>query len=263
MTPVPKIPLFGYAFTAFPHVKAVAADILEWAAQPPAGLRETVTTPNAFLVVTGNEKRHRELKSYLSESRWTLADGAPIVLTAKMKGHQLTRLTGSDLFPLLWKGAREKDIPVSLVAASETLARHVQEDYARAYTQVPLFFNENDEAYIKTFAQKVADQVQAQETPLIFLGVKFPKQEKLGRAIQQTLTKRGYKGNTVILLLGASYEFYFGLKKRAPAVWQKWGLEWLYRFGQEPRRLFKRYTVDNFRFAVLMLRELLKGKGGT
>jgi len=63
-----------------------------------------------------------------------------------------------------------------------------------------------------------------------------------------------------LLLLGASYEFYYGLQHRAPVFWQKTGLEWLYRLIREPRRLLKRYTVGNFRFLLIALRDLFDRK---
>ncbi len=63
-----------------------------------------------------------------------------------------------------------------------------------------------------------------------------------------------------VLLLGASFEFYFGIKSRAPGWMQRNGLEWLHRFASEPRRMWKRYTVDNFRFAWMSLKELLSAR---
>ncbi len=64
----------------------------------------------------------------------------------------------------------------------------------------------------------------------------------------------------LFLLMGASFEFYLGLKKRAPVIWQKAGLEWFYRFTQEPHRLFKRFFIDDLQFFPIVAREFLKGK---
>ena len=52
----------------------------------------------------------------------------------------------------------------------------------------------------------------------------------------------------VYLALGATIDFEAGLVKRAPVIWQKMYLEWFYRFLQEPRRLFKRYFIDDPKF---------------
>ena len=53
---------------------------------------------------------------------------------------------------------------------------------------------------------------------------------------------------TVSNLVGGSFDVVAGVTKRAPAIWQKLGMEWFYRFIQEPRRLWKRYVVGNAQF---------------
>lgn len=58
--------------------------------------------------------------------------------------------------------------------------------------------------------------------------------------------------------VGGSFDVVAGLVKRAPAAWQRMGLEWLYRVKQEPRRLWKRYLVTNTLFAKLLILEKFK-----
>ena len=58
--------------------------------------------------------------------------------------------------------------------------------------------------------------------------------------------------------VGGSFDVVAGKTKRAPATWQKLGLEWLYRVLQEPRRLWRRYLVTNVKFGGLVLRELVR-----
>ena len=58
-----------------------------------------------------------------------------------------------------------------------------------------------------------------------------------------------------MLLLGASPDFTLGLTRRAPEWMQRYGLEWIYRLGLEPRRLAKRYLVDDVAFLPLVWRE--------
>ncbi len=56
--------------------------------------------------------------------------------------------------------------------------------------------------------------------------------------------------------LGASLDFYVGRVRRAPVWMQRTGLEWLYRLVQEPRRLAKRYLVDDVAFLAILARSL-------
>jgi len=123
---------------------------------------------------------------------------------------------------------------------------------------VPGMFAKDDDTYIEQFADKVSDGIISNRSRFIFLGLGFPKQEILGKRIAELLGEKEYNGRVLFMLLGASFEFYFGMKKRAPAFIQKSGLEWLYRFAKEPGRLWKRYTVDNVRFLRLVLKEIGK-----
>ena len=58
--------------------------------------------------------------------------------------------------------------------------------------------------------------------------------------------------------VGGSFDVFAGKVERAPAGWQRVGLEWLYRLVQEPRRLFRRYLVTNTLFCLMVLRELFR-----
>ena len=61
----------------------------------------------------------------------------------------------------------------------------------------------------------------------------------------------------LFMALGATIDFEAGVKKRAPRIWQRMCLEWLYRFIQEPKRLFKRYFVEDLKFFGLFAKQLL------
>jgi len=59
-------------------------------------------------------------------------------------------------------------------------------------------------------------------------------------------------------LLGASFEFYLGTKKRAPMFYQKMGIEFVHRVITEPRRMVKRYLIDDLAFIPIAIREMRK-----
>ena len=93
-------------------------------------------------------------------------------------------------------------------------------------------------------------QINASGAELVFVGLGCPKQE-IWMAAQ-----RG-KINAVMLGVGAAFDYHAGTLRRAPHWMQRSGLEWLYRFGQEPRRLWRRYLVTNTIFVIGMVRQLL------
>ena len=61
----------------------------------------------------------------------------------------------------------------------------------------------------------------------------------------------------LFMALGATIDFEAGTLKRAPKIWQKIGMEWLYRVLKEPKRLFKRYFIDDMQFFYYFVLQLL------
>lgn len=88
---------------------------------------------------------------------------------------------------------------------------------------------------------------------VVFVGLGCPKQEKWMAAHRDSI-------NAVLIGVGAAFDFHSGMKNRAPMWWQRHGLEWLYRLGSEPRRLFRRYLVTNTLFVVGFARQLIEAK---
>ncbi|MBS1584156.1 MAG: WecB/TagA/CpsF family glycosyltransferase [Bacteroidetes bacterium] len=255
-----KITLFGFDLTSAASVDDIAADAIKHYGSGSIGDIAFLITPNASTVVYYNEPKHLDLKEHYAHSAYILPDGMPLVWLSRSKAKQplRARLTGSDLFPTMWRHIKDLNIPVTMVLANETLAARYRDDYSNCVILVPSFFDAGDEAYIQAFAAKVAEAVTQNNSRFLFLGLNFPKQERLGIQIALSLKEKKFKGPLLILLLGASFEFYFGLKKRAPAIFRKTGMEWFYRFMSEPGRLWKRYTVDNIRFIALAIKEILK-----
>jgi N-acetylglucosaminyldiphosphoundecaprenol N-acetyl-beta-D-mannosaminyltransferase len=92
--------------------------------------------------------------------------------------------------------------------------------------------------------------VNASGVEILFVGLGCPKQERWMAA------HRG-KIQAVMLGVGAAFDFHSGAKRQAPLWMQRSGLEWLFRFSQEPTRLWRRYLVQNPRFVILILMRLL------
>lgn len=95
----------------------------------------------------------------------------------------------------------------------------------------------------------VAKKIDKRSFDYIWIGIGTPKQDFLAQ--QLSVTNSG----VYILCIGAALEFLAGTKAEAPIFLQNLGMEWLFRFAQEPRRLFRRYFIDSWGFISLMLRE--------
>ena len=152
---------------------------------------------------------------------------------------------------------------VMVVAPSEKVGELLQKELPSLVCYVPPFFDENDPAAVlrvvkearllwKTIGRNLSFWAFLPQTELHRTGhdgADIPWSEEVqNRPDTQTSAAQVMQQPPLFLLLGASYEFYLDLKKRAPAFWQKIGMEWFYRFTQEPGRLFKRYFIDDIRF---------------
>lgn len=84
------------------------------------------------------------------------------------------------------------------------------------------------------------DLLRQRQPAVVVLGMGMPHQEQLAQWLKSRLSH-----GCLIVCAGALIDFMAGRIRRAPPAWQRTGLEWLWRLGQEPRRLFKRYVIGN------------------
>ena len=141
---------------------------------------------------------------------------------------------------------------------------------------VPPFFDVENKTELENVINGCIPLFDKFKPEYVFLGIRFPKQNHIALGLidhvrknwslqpaplnaemntDQSIKPIQHSTMPLFLLLGASYEFYLNLKKRAPSFWQKVGMEWFYRFTQEPGRLFKRYFVDDLKFFPIVWRE--------
>lgn len=91
----------------------------------------------------------------------------------------------------------------------------------------------------------VVDRIRTSRADLVFVGISTPKQEKWMDAHIESLP------GTIMIGVGAAFDFHAGKVKQAPAWMQKNGLEWFFRLTTEPKRLWKRYILETPRFLPL------------
>jgi len=113
---------------------------------------------------------------------------------------------------------------------------------------IPDFFEMSETQKLNAIGDQMTKEIMASRINYVFIGISEPKQGALAQNVTGKLLQQGYNEPCVFFFLGASYEFYFGLKKRAPVIFQKLALEWFYRLITEPARMYKRYIFGNFVF---------------
>ncbi len=209
-----------------------------------------VVTPNVDHIVKVEEGG--EFCEAYKAADLVLADGKPLLWISKWYGTPIKqKISGSDLFPLLCKMAAEKGYKMFFLGAAEGVAQMAAERLAVRYpglrvvgTYSPPRGFEKD----KKELEKIENMIKEKEPQILIVGLGCPKQELYIWRNRERLNV------PVSLGLGASLDFEAGNIKRAPRWISELGMEWFYRFLQEPGRLFKRYFVDDLKILKLILK---------
>jgi len=193
--------------------------------------------------------RDPDLRRIVNDCALVNADGMPVVWASRLLGKPLKeRVAGIDLFEALMRRAGEKNWRVFLLGAREEVVSAVADTYRRRYPELAIagwrngYWTNEEEA-------QVAEQVRASGADLLFVAISSPKKEQfLGR----------WQGEMKIpfaMGVGGTFDVAIGRVRRAPRWMQRAGLEWFYRFLQEPRRMFRRYFIDDMAFVWLFIKE--------
>jgi len=197
-----------------------------------------------------------KLRNIVNSCSLINADGASIVWAAKKLGVPLKeRVTGCDLFQNLVGVAAEKDYKIYLFGAKEEVVTKVKSIYEEKYPSLHIvgyrngYFTEQDEPEIvKNMHDSGAD--------MMFVAFSSPKKEYWVNKYLDDIDIPFVMG------VGGSFDIVAGVTERAPIWFQKHGLEWFYRFIQEPRRMWRRYIIGNAKFVVLLYKYKFKKQLG-
>jgi N-acetylglucosaminyldiphosphoundecaprenol N-acetyl-beta-D-mannosaminyltransferase len=256
--PLPRRSLFGFDFVSDTDMAAVVDRIT--GPQPTDELLPLVVTPNVDYIVRLRETGLSDLAAPLRRARYVLPDGQPIVWTSRLTGEPLAaRLPGSTMFPIVWKRVVEDRRPVVIVASTNETALLLKREHPDAGVVVPPHFDAEDPSQLAKVVAACLTVIDQVKPEFVFVGISFPKQQRIALALVEMLRATG-QPLPLFLLLGGSFEMYLGRVPRAPRWMQAVGLEWMFRFLLEPRRLFRRYFVTDMRFLWVFLTELLRSK---
>ncbi len=200
-----------------------------------------VVTPNVDHIV--QLETSEELRAVYNNASLILTDGKPLLWIAKWYGTPIKeKISGSDLFPLLCDMAAKKGYKMFFLGAAEGIAAKAAENLAKRYkglnvvgTYSPPFGFENNEEEMN----KIKVMIRKAEPHILIVGLGCPKQEKFMYHHCKELQV------PISFGLGASLDFEAGNVKRAPKWMSNHGLEWLFRITQDPKRMIKRYLVDD------------------
>ncbi len=167
----------------------------------------------------------------------------------------MEKISGADLLPEICRKAEKEQCRIFLLgSASQQIIEKTASNLMLKFPHLKIVgmlsptigFEKKEEEN-----KRIIEEINKSKADILFVGVGAPKQEKWIHKHKDNLQVG------VALGIGAAFDFIAGNVKRAPLWMQKNGLEWLYRFLQEPTRLFKRYFIDDMYFFILLIKEVI------
>ena len=216
-----------------------------------------VFTPNVDHLI--KLQKDREFREAYDDADFKVCDGQIMMFAARFLGTPIReKISGSDFFPAFYLYHRNNpDTKIFLLGAAEGVAKKAQARINRRVgreiivgAHSPSFGFEKDEAE----CERILDIVRASGANVLAVGVGAPKQEKWIHRYKHHLPSID-----IFLAIGATIDFEAGVLERAPRWMSRLGLEWLFRISRDPKRLWRRYLVEDLPFFWLVLKQKLAG----
>lgn len=224
--------------------------IIEWVSEKHRTY--VCVAPVATLV---DAKRDEFYRSVVNGAGMVTPDGMPVVWLARMKGcHKISRTYGPDLMHEVCQHGQRAGIKHFFYGSSEDTLKKLTQELKGKYPAIkivgsyaPPFFSTVQQEHDEIIAR-----MNAANADILWVGLGSPKQDLWMH------THRALINASVIIGAGAAFDFVARVKPQAPRWMQRSGLEWLFRLGCEPQRLWKRYLVGNTLFCWYVLLDLVK-----
>jgi N-acetylglucosaminyldiphosphoundecaprenol N-acetyl-beta-D-mannosaminyltransferase len=225
----------------------------QWIAE---GLKKRVCVTPVNCVVWANQ--NPTLKSIYNNADLTLCDGVPLIWASKFLGNGILkgRVTGLDLLPQYIERCYQKGHSQYFLGAKEGVGELLQKVSESKYPGIKI-----KGVYSPPFAEefeaeeneKMIALINEAAPDILWVSLTAPKQDRwIAKHIDQLNVH-------IAIGIGGAFEVAAGTIDRAPIWMQKNGLEWLYRFYKEPKRLFRRYMIEAPQFIPMLLKQKFRG----
>ena len=239
----PRYPILGVQITAIERQQAAAAVM--------AAARDRIPLGVSALAVHGvmEGALHPEIQYRLNDLEMVVADGQPVRWALKwLHGVGLTdRVYGPDLMNDVCGMAAREGLPIYLYGSTAATLDRLETSLADRHPGLKVAGRKPSRFRSATVEEQNADveEIVGSGAQIVFAGLGCPRQEIW------TYEMRG-RLSLPVLAVGAAFDFHAGNARQAPAWMQRRGLEWVYRFVQEPRRLWRRYILLNPAYLALV-----------
>jgi len=210
-----------------------------------------------YVCVTGvhgvmESQRDEQLRRIHNAAGLVTPDGMPLVWLSRLKGFkQVERVYGPDLMLALCARSAKRNYRHFLYGGADGVPELLEKKLKRRFPRLQLVGTCSPPFRPLTTEEdiQIVQMINGSNPDIVWVGLSTPKQERWMAEHVNRLTA------SVLIGVGAAFDFHAGLKQQAPRWMQRGGLEWLFRLVTEPQRLWRRYLVNNPLFVLLVLAE--------
>lgn len=217
-----------------------------------------ISTPNTEIVMEA--KKDDKLKAIINRADLIVPDGIGLIYASKIKKKPLQeRVTGFDLSIKLLEIGNENGYRIYLLGGKEGVAKKAAQHIKEKYPNIEIagfhngYFKGSHTGHKDSHEElKLIEDINSNIADIIFIGLGFPKQEIW---IDENRDKMNAK---VIIGNGGVMDILSGNSKRAPEIYQRLGLEWLYRLIQNPSRLKRQLVLPKFLLEAIFNKDIIE-----
>lgn len=193
------------------------------------------------------------LKKGVNRAKLVTPDGMPLVWLLKLYGHaKVERVYGPTLMRKICSLAQKNKYRIFLLGGHTHQSQQIANQLKKDFPGIKIVGSQDTpNPQQSVYNAQLVQHVNHTRADIVFIGMGCPHQERFMIQNRSILTP------TMLIGVGAAFDFLTNRKKQAPEFIQKSGFEWLFRLIQEPRRLWYRYTITNLKFIQLLAIQLI------
>jgi N-acetylglucosaminyldiphosphoundecaprenol N-acetyl-beta-D-mannosaminyltransferase len=248
---VPRVDVLGVGVSAI-NMDLALEEIDNWIT---GGLRKYVCVTGVHGVM--ESQRDESLKKIHNNAGLVTPDGMPLVWLSRWRGFRnTTRVYGPDLMLAVCERSLATGYRHFFYGGMDGVPEKLVQRLSKRFPGLAIagLYSPPFGALTDVQRQDIVRRINDTKPDIVWVGLGTPKQEHWMADHVEQLSA------SVLIGVGAAFDFHAGLKPQAPHWMQKSGLEWLFRLGNEPRRLWRRYLVNNPAFVWLTLLQMWRAR---
>lgn len=217
-----------------------------------SGMNVFIVTPNVDFVIRAD--KDDEFREIINHADFSVCDSAVIYHCSKLlcRNKLKDKITGFDAMTALLEIANQRKEKIFLLGSTENNVRSAAENIEKTYKNLTIAGIRNGFFDIDKDTESIIKDINKSGAKYLFIGMGSPRQEKWAYKFKNKLY------TNFIISVGGLFDIYSGKTKRAPLIFQHIGMEWFWRFLNDPSRLFKRYFIEDMRFFYLLSKQFFR-----